>query len=65
MENSFDQTFSAFLRHSNFSKRIKNLYFCGGTVHPGSGVPLTLLSAKIVANLIAQKYGQQPLVNEK
>lgn len=63
--NSFDQTFSAFLRHSNFSKRIKNLYFCGGTVHPGSGVPLTLLSAKIVANLIAQKYGPQPVVNEK
>lgn len=63
--NSFDQMFSAFLRHSNFSKRIKNLYFCGGTVHPGSGVPLTLLSAKIVANLIAQQYGQQPMVNEK
>lgn len=62
--NSFDQTFSAFLRHSNFSKRIENLYFCGGTVHPGSGVPLTLLSAKIVSNLIARKFGGQVRVHD-
>lgn len=46
---------SAFLRHPNFSS-IKKLYFCGGTVHPGGGIPLCLLSAKITANLIAEKY---------
>jgi phytoene desaturase len=49
---SSNSRFSAFLRHPNFSSRIKNLYFCGGSVHPGGGIPLCLLSAKITANLI-------------
>ena len=39
---------AAFLRHSNFSKDIRGLYFCGGSVHPGGGIPLALSSAKIV-----------------
>ncbi|WP_138434709.1 1-hydroxycarotenoid 3,4-desaturase CrtD [Winogradskyella algicola] len=46
--------FAAFLRHPNFSNRIKNLFFCGGSVHPGGGIPLCLLSAKIVADLIPE-----------
>ena len=44
--------FAAFLRHPNFSNKIKNLFFCGGSVHPGGGIPLCLLSAKIVADQI-------------
>ncbi|HDZ14782.1 hypothetical protein LCGC14_0983210 [marine sediment metagenome] len=44
--------FAAFLRHPNFSQHIENLYFCGGSVHPGGGIPLCLLSAKIVAELV-------------
>lgn len=44
--------YSAFLRHPNFSRKIHNLYFCGGSVHPGGGVPLCLLSAKIIDELI-------------
>jgi len=44
--------FAAFLRHPNFTRKIKNLYFCGGSVHPGGGIPLCLLSAKIVAEII-------------
>jgi len=48
--------FAAFLRHPNFSNKIKHLYCCGGSVHPGGGIPLCLLSAKITADLItAQK----------
>lgn len=43
---------AAFLRHANFSSRIRGLYFCGGSVHPGGGIPLCLMSAEIVANLI-------------
>lgn len=43
--------FAAFLRHANFSRRIGNLYFCGGSVHPGGGIPLCLLSAGIVSDL--------------
>ena len=44
--------FAAFLRHPNFSNNIKGLYFCGGSVHPGGGIPLCLLSAKIVSDLV-------------
>jgi phytoene desaturase len=44
--------FAAFLRHPNFSNRIRNLYFAGGSVHPGGGIPLSLLSAKIVSNAV-------------
>lgn len=44
--------FAAFLRHPNFSNKISNLYFCGGSVHPGGGIPLCLLSGKIVSELI-------------
>lgn len=50
--NASNSAFSAFLRHPNFSKKIKNLYFCGGTVHPGPGIPLCLLSAKIATDLV-------------
>ncbi|WP_231464085.1 1-hydroxycarotenoid 3,4-desaturase CrtD [Pedobacter sp. Leaf132] len=46
--NSSNNQFAAFLRHSNFSNKLKNLYFCGGSVHPGGGIPLALLSAKII-----------------
>lgn len=47
---SSNNRMAAFARHPNFSNRIKNLYFCGGSVHPGGGVPLALLSGKIVSD---------------
>lgn len=50
--NASNNALAAFLRHSNFSKTIKGLYFCGGSVHPGGGVPLAILSGKITADLI-------------
>ena len=50
--NSSNNKFSAFLRHANFSNNIKGVYFCGGSVHPGGGIPLSVLSAKIVDDLI-------------
>ncbi len=50
--NSSNSKFAAFLRHRNFHRKIKNLYFCGGSVHPGGGIPLCLLSAKIVDSMI-------------
>ena len=49
---SSNSRFAAFMRHANKSSRIKNLYFCGGTVHPGGGIPLCLLSAKIVGDWV-------------
>ncbi|MBX2970285.1 MAG: phytoene desaturase [Cyclobacteriaceae bacterium] len=48
---SSNSRYAAFLRHHNDSV-IKNLYFCGGSVHPGGGIPLCLQSARIVANHI-------------
>jgi len=50
--NSSNNRYAAFLRHANFSSKIRNLYFCGGSVHPGGGIPLCLLSAKITAALV-------------
>lgn len=49
--NASNNMFSAFLRHTNTTNSIKNLYFCGGSVHPGGGIPLCLLSAKITTDL--------------
>jgi phytoene desaturase len=49
---SSNNRFSAFFRHKNFSSQYKNLYFCGGSVHPGGGIPLALSSAKIIDTFI-------------
>ena len=50
--SSSNNTLAAFLRHPNFSGQLPGLYFCGGSVHPGGGIPLCLLSARIVSELI-------------
>jgi len=55
---SSNSMFSAFLRHPNFLSSIQNLYFVGGSVHPGGGIPLCLASAQIVDNEISEKYDQ-------
>jgi phytoene dehydrogenase-like protein len=49
---AFNTKTSSFSRHGNKSKKHKNLYFAGGSVHPGGGIPLVLKSAKIVDELI-------------
>ena len=48
---SSNNPMAALLRHPNFTRRIKALYFCGGSVHPGGGIPLSLLSAKIATEI--------------
>ena len=48
---SSNNAMAAFLRHPNFHRQIPNLYFVGGSAHPGGGIPLCLLSARIAANL--------------
>jgi phytoene dehydrogenase-like protein len=53
--SSSNNALAAFLRHPNFSGRLEGLYFCGGSVHPGGGIPLCLLSAKIVSSLINEE----------
>lgn len=53
--NSSNSRFSAFLRHANYNSKLKGLYLVGGSVHPGGGIPLCLLSGKIVSELINEK----------
>lgn len=48
---SSNERTAAFFRHPNFSN-VKGLYFVGGSVHPGGGIPLCLLSAKIATEEI-------------
>lgn len=47
---SSNSKYAAFLRQPNFHRKLKGLYFVGGSAHPGGGIPLCLLSAKIAAN---------------
>jgi len=49
---SSNSKMAAFMRQANESKLVKGLYFCGGTVHPGGGIPLCLKSADIVSDLV-------------
>jgi len=56
--NSF---FSAFRRHPNYSSHLNGLYFCGGTVHPGGGIPLCLKSAEIVAGLVEKDFQRKKI----
>ncbi|MFD1030059.1 phytoene desaturase family protein [Metaplanococcus flavidus] len=47
----------AFLRPANASPDIKNLYFVGGSTHPGGGSPMVTMSGQNVAKRILKKYG--------
>lgn len=49
---SSNSRFAAFLRHRNQSAHLQGLYFAGGSVHPGGGIPLCMKSAAIVSGMI-------------
>lgn len=42
----------ASLRPSNRHRRYRNLYFVGASTHPGTGVPMTMVSGRLVAERI-------------
>jgi phytoene desaturase len=44
-----------YFRPHNRHKKYKNLYFAGGSTHPGNGVPLVLLSAKLTSERILKE----------
>ena len=44
-----------YFRPHNRHKFYKNLYFAGGSTHPGSGVPLVLLSARLTSERIIKE----------
>jgi len=53
--SSSNSRYASFNRHANFRSDIEGLYFVGGSVHPGGGIPLCLSSAKIVDGLIEEQ----------
>lgn len=55
MSNTLLQT--AFLRPKLKSSKVKNLFFTGQLTVPGPGVPPSLISGKLVANLVVKHVG--------
>ncbi|MFY7879601.1 MAG: 1-hydroxycarotenoid 3,4-desaturase CrtD [Lacibacter sp.] len=53
---SSNSKMAAFLRHANYSSSYQGLYFCGGSVHPGGGIPLCFKSAKLVGDLVQKDF---------
>ena len=53
---SSNSKLAAFFRHPNFSKKLKGLYFVGGSVHPGGGIPLCMHSAKIMSEIVIDDF---------
>lgn len=46
-----------YLRPHNRHAHYGNLYFVGASTHPGTGLPIVLLSARLVAERIAEDHG--------
>ena len=57
--SSSNSRYGSFKRHANFRSDIGGLYFVGGSVHPGGGIPLCLSSANIVAGLVKEQLQKQ------
>ncbi|GAK41320.1 hypothetical protein TCA2_3811 [Paenibacillus sp. TCA20] len=51
--NTVNQTF---FRPGNKHKDIEDLWFVGGTTHPGGGTPIVTLSGQLVGEQVARKY---------
>lgn len=45
-----------YFRPHNQHPKYKNLYFTGGSTHPGNGIPLVLLSAKLTSDRIMHNF---------
>ena len=52
-------TQTAFLRPKIISKKVENLFFTGQLTVPGPGVPPSIISGKIVSDLIREKFNKQ------
>ena len=45
-----------YFRPHNQHPAFKNLFFAGGSTHPGNGVPLALISARLTSEKVIGKY---------
>jgi phytoene desaturase len=52
-----------YLRPQNRHAKYKNLYFTGASTHPGTGLPIVLLSAKLTTERILKEMGTIALQN--
>ncbi|MCH8562205.1 phytoene desaturase [Nesterenkonia sp. YGD6] len=52
---------SAMFRPQNVSPKVSGLYYAGGTVAPGIGVPMCLISAELVLKHLRRDYSAGPL----
>lgn len=52
---------SAFFRTPNKSKKVKNLYYVGGSTTPGIGLPMCLISAELVYKRLAGETKGGPI----
>jgi phytoene desaturase len=53
-----------YLRPHNRHHRYGNLYFVGSSTHPGTGLPMVLLSARLTTERILQEIGElHPVLN--
>ena len=60
MANTLTQT--AFLRPKLKSKKVKNLFFTGQLTVPGPGVPPSLISGKLVADLVTKYHPNHEII---
>jgi phytoene desaturase (3,4-didehydrolycopene-forming) len=57
LSHNFQQV--GYLRPQNRHSHIKNLYFAGASTHPGTGLPIVLLSAKLAVERKCERTCQQ------
>jgi len=46
-----------YMRPHNRHNKYRNLFFVGGSTHPGNGVPMSLISAKLTSEKVLHYYG--------
>lgn len=55
LSHNFTQV--GYLRPQNRHSKYRNLYFAGASTHPGTGLPIVLLSARLTTERILQDFG--------
>lgn len=53
-----------YFRPHNRDRHYRNLYFTGGSTHPGNGIPMVLLSARLVSERIIRDLNRSKEANE-
>jgi phytoene desaturase len=63
LSHNFTQV--GYLRPQNRHSHYPNLYFVGASTHPGTGLPIVLLSARLVTERILEDAAQHPVRNQQ